>query len=176
MAFTKEDLKDLFTFQDNVDCLTHDLMGCDCLGAVKGPVAAARRGRDEDLVASLNKLREWQHINATNYEGVHVEDQFLRDLVRDKLAGFVFHRHAPAPGAAAADTAEPLGADDDAMADVASGDVDDGHAATEIAAGPDAADENACENGAATTRPEKDASLPEMDASQPEADLREISD
>ena len=31
--FTAEELKDLFTFRDDTECETHDLLGCSCGGS-----------------------------------------------------------------------------------------------------------------------------------------------
>lgn len=112
MAFSKEDLKDLFTYQDDVECLTHDLMDCTCLGTSKGvaSVAARSQQRAEEVAASLQELREWQHINSTNVDNVPVEDPLLRHLVKAGHASFVFHRHAKSPADMQAEEATRLAA------------------------------------------------------------------
>lgn len=43
ISFSAEELRDLFTFDPNTDCLTHDLLGCKCSGDGRIPGNTRKR-------------------------------------------------------------------------------------------------------------------------------------
>ncbi|MCJ8745609.1 hypothetical protein PDJAM_G00132140 [Pangasius djambal] len=88
--FSAEELRDLFTFDPNTDCLTHDLLGCKCSGDGRMPgavedvtVAAGRAcqlGRRADGAGvpqrvSMSELMQWKHFSGTipSYGDVYLD-------------------------------------------------------------------------------------------------------
>ncbi|KAG0311783.1 helicase [Dissophora globulifera] len=74
--FTAAELRDLFTFHDDEPCLTHSLLGCEC---IQGSASLAARGNSakelswdgimDRTSASLAKreLKEWMHIDVDDW-------------------------------------------------------------------------------------------------------------
>ncbi|MCI4391368.1 hypothetical protein PGIGA_G00133440 [Pangasianodon gigas] len=88
--FSAEELRDLFTFDPNTDCLTHDLLGCKCSGDGRMPgvvedvtVATGRAcqlGRRADGAGvpqrvSMSELMQWKHFSGTipSYGDVYLD-------------------------------------------------------------------------------------------------------
>ncbi|XP_026857007.2 DNA repair and recombination protein RAD54B isoform X1 [Electrophorus electricus] len=77
ISFSTEELRDLFTFDPNSTCLTHDMLGCQCPGdgsipGVKEVTAAAERacqlGRRADSIpqrVSMSELMHWRHFSGS---------------------------------------------------------------------------------------------------------------
>ncbi|XP_053343890.1 DNA repair and recombination protein RAD54B isoform X1 [Clarias gariepinus] len=88
--FSVEELRDLFTFDPNTDCLTHDLLGCKCSGdgtmadVVEDVTIATGRacqlGRRPDAAnipqrVSMSELMQWKHFSGTvsSYGDVYLD-------------------------------------------------------------------------------------------------------
>ncbi|XP_034154104.2 DNA repair and recombination protein RAD54B isoform X2 [Pangasianodon hypophthalmus] len=88
--FSAEELRDLFTFDPNTDCLTHDLLGCKCSGDGRMPGVvedvtvvtgrACQLGRRADGAGvpqrvSMSELMQWKHFSGTipSYGDVYLD-------------------------------------------------------------------------------------------------------
>ncbi|XP_054286277.1 DNA repair and recombination protein RAD54B-like [Macrosteles quadrilineatus] len=69
VRLSEEELKDLFTLEEEVDCLTHGMLGCECAGEgeVPQPVVPQSDTRQCQLIPQpgqslrSNQLFQWQH-------------------------------------------------------------------------------------------------------------------
>jgi len=104
--FTSEELRDLFTFRDDTECETHDLIGCTCggSGVMEGGgdgagVEAQRTGRTCQLGqqvakpraargAAMEELNRWRHYASPLQE--RIEDDAL--VMAEMFISYVF-RH-----------------------------------------------------------------------------------
>ncbi|XP_076868813.1 DNA repair and recombination protein RAD54B isoform X2 [Brachyhypopomus gauderio] len=87
ISFSAEELRDLFTFDPNITCLTHDLLGCQCSGDGSIPGVeevtvtserACQLGRRTDSVpqrVSMSELMHWRHFtgNIQSYGDVYLD-------------------------------------------------------------------------------------------------------
>ncbi|KAI5092271.1 DNA repair and recombination protein RAD54B, partial [Silurus meridionalis] len=90
ISFSAEELRDLFTFDPETDCLTHDLLGCKCSGdgTLPGVVEDAslatgrvcQLGRRSDGASvpqrvSMSELMQWKHFSGTlsSYGDVYLD-------------------------------------------------------------------------------------------------------
>ncbi|XP_027028166.2 DNA repair and recombination protein RAD54B [Tachysurus fulvidraco] len=86
--FSAEDLRDLFTFDSNTDCLTHDLLDCKCSGDGRMPGVTeevapgracqlGRRGKGASVPqrVSMSELMQWKHYSGTiaSYGDVYLD-------------------------------------------------------------------------------------------------------
>lgn len=89
ISFSAEELRDLFTFDPNTSCLTHDLLDCQCSGdgntpgVVKEDIEetgrACQLGRNVSTAAfpqrvSMSELMHWRHFAGTvqSYEDIYL--------------------------------------------------------------------------------------------------------
>ncbi|XP_060756581.1 DNA repair and recombination protein RAD54B [Neoarius graeffei] len=86
--FSAEELRDLFTFDPNTNCLTHDLLGCKCSGDGRMPGnthkhtfwiiwRACQLGRRASVPQriSMSELMQWKHFKGTipSYSDVYLD-------------------------------------------------------------------------------------------------------
>jgi len=83
--FSTEELRDLFTFREDTECETHDLLQCECGGSgvlasqeeEQGEVRACQLGRQEVVPSKRREeLMGWRHFTAP-----------IEDTVEDPLLG-----------------------------------------------------------------------------------------
>ncbi|XP_065101608.2 DNA repair and recombination protein RAD54B [Paramisgurnus dabryanus] len=90
ISFSAEELRDLFTFEPNTTCLTHDLLGCQCAGDGNTPGVvnevneetgrACQLGRHVNSAAafpqrvSMSELMQWRHFAGTvqSYDDIYL--------------------------------------------------------------------------------------------------------
>ncbi|XP_046840079.1 DNA repair and recombination protein RAD54B-like [Xenia sp. Carnegie-2017] len=106
--FSREDLKDLFTFHVDTSCLTHDLLNCSCSSynetKGKNPVAnvdkipaaensprtcqlGVTKKTDQEKHLSMAELMQWKHFSRP-IQDTEIEDIWLRSCADD--IDFVF--------------------------------------------------------------------------------------
>ncbi|XP_055489553.1 DNA repair and recombination protein RAD54B isoform X1 [Leucoraja erinacea] len=87
-SFSLEELRNLFELDEGSDCLTHDLLSCDCLRNGELPAIAAKRslsartcqlGLNSEAVdsqenLSMSELMQWKHYSG---ETQHFPDPYL---------------------------------------------------------------------------------------------------
>jgi len=90
--FSTDELRDLFTFRDDTECETHDLLQCDCGGSgvlemdMEEEVRYCQLGR-EVVVQKVDELLGWRHYNSPIEDRVDdsllgVASQFVSFLLR----------------------------------------------------------------------------------------------
>jgi len=93
--FTREELKDLFSFDASAECDTHDLLNCLCDGDGQGqPAEPAREVRDCQLGGGeegdevgrtgIKNLLQWQHLRPE-----HAQDDLLANALSKEVT-FIF--------------------------------------------------------------------------------------
>jgi len=94
--FSTEELRDLFTFRDDTECETHDLLQCQCGGSgvleseevEQGEVRSCQLGRQEAVPSKrVEELMGWRHFTAPMEDKVEdpllgVASQFVSFLLR----------------------------------------------------------------------------------------------
>lgn len=84
--FTLQDLKDLFTFREDTECETHDLLGCECGGSgdlqveeetvlTHRPCQLGARKQVTRRTDNMEQLKHWRHYTAPIYGSI--EDDCL---------------------------------------------------------------------------------------------------
>ncbi|TPX35085.1 hypothetical protein SmJEL517_g02501 [Synchytrium microbalum] len=71
-SFSNEELRDLFTFDPDTDCLTHEQMGCPCMEQVKTKSVVG--------AYDLKELQDWSHIR-TAARTERVDDDVLEAVL-----------------------------------------------------------------------------------------------
>jgi len=82
--FSSEELKDLFSFREDTDCDTHEMLGCDCGGLGESPEVAELEERscqlgrrEEGRQEQEDQLAHWRHVAAP-----------IENVVQDSLLAF----------------------------------------------------------------------------------------
>jgi len=95
--FSTEELRDLFTFREDTECETHDLLQCECGGSgvldntdiEQGEVRSCQLGRQEVVQKKrVEELMDWRHFTAPVEDSV--EDPLLG--VASQFVSFLFRR------------------------------------------------------------------------------------
>ncbi|TPX68730.1 hypothetical protein SpCBS45565_g02889 [Spizellomyces sp. 'palustris'] len=89
-AFTSQELKDLFTLDENTECLTHDLLGCSCQ---KGIITSTTTTFTE----KFSELKSWEHLSAGMVERLQEVDPVITSALSQEPAlrntiSYIFHR------------------------------------------------------------------------------------
>jgi len=95
--FSTEELRDLFTFREDTECETHDLLQCECGGSgvlasqeeEKGEVRSCQLGRQEVVQSKrMEEFMGWRHFTAPIEDTV--DDSLLG--VASQFVSFLFRR------------------------------------------------------------------------------------
>uniref|UniRef100_A0A8C1F2U9 RAD54 homolog B n=1 Tax=Cyprinus carpio carpio TaxID=630221 RepID=A0A8C1F2U9_CYPCA len=67
ISFSAEELRDLFSFDPNTTCLTHDLLDCQCTGDGNTPASFPQR-------VSMSELMHWRHFSGDvqSYDDIYL--------------------------------------------------------------------------------------------------------
>nr|XP_006815167.1 PREDICTED: DNA repair and recombination protein RAD54B [Saccoglossus kowalevskii] len=83
--FSQADLKDLFSLHENTDCVTHDLLDCQCSHQTESEPSNSSHSKN----ASMAELARWQHHCPPFDDSLH--DSHLLEVARHEGAvSFVF--------------------------------------------------------------------------------------
>ncbi|KNC97493.1 uncharacterized protein SPPG_07408 [Spizellomyces punctatus DAOM BR117] len=89
-AFTSQELKDLFTLDENTECLTHDLLGCSCQ---KGMISSTTTTFTE----KFSELKCWEHLSSGMVERLQEVDPVITRALSQEPAlrkplSYIFHK------------------------------------------------------------------------------------
>ncbi|KAI9004159.1 SNF2 family N-terminal domain-containing protein [Gaertneriomyces semiglobifer] len=100
-TFTVEELRNLFTIDDETECLTHDLLKCGCQAVAGMTENSITMSQQEGDVAGLDMLKSWSHVSlATGGIGLdslyHIDDITSKGLLKDsdaaRILSFVLYK------------------------------------------------------------------------------------
>ncbi|XP_076780292.1 DNA repair and recombination protein RAD54B isoform X4 [Arvicanthis niloticus] len=96
IQFSVEELKNLFTLHENSQCVTHDLLDCECTGgedhtddALEGPVTSRQcqlgpQKSNSLRPLSMSQLKQWKHFSGDH---LNLPDPFL-ERIRENVSFF----------------------------------------------------------------------------------------